>query len=282
MVVHQIASSLFSKKNQKKLDSYLTSALSFVLMKEYSVKELTKLAGVSIRTLHHYDQIGLLKPSRRSEKNYRFYGKDELLLLQQILFFKELGIELKAIKQIIHAEDFNLLEALESHKQGLKKQQQKLKTLLITLDKTIKDLKTTETMLTDKELYRGFSEEEIKSIRTEVKGRWGEKLLLETENRIRALSQTAWNSQKEKEEATNKLLGELMDLEPGHELVQKAVGQHHQNLNTYYEVDENRYRGLAEMYTQDDRFRAYYDKYQIGLADFLKEAIHIYCDMNFS
>ncbi len=90
-------------------------------MSKYSVKELAELAGVSVRTLHHYDQIDLLKPSYRSEKGYRFYERKELLLLQQILFYRKLGLTLAGIDAIINDSSFNLINALESHKKNLKK-----------------------------------------------------------------------------------------------------------------------------------------------------------------
>ncbi|MCB0703736.1 MAG: MerR family transcriptional regulator [Saprospiraceae bacterium] len=250
-------------------------------MKEYTVKQLAKLAGVSVRSLHHYDKIGLLKPSRRSEKNYRFYGPNELLLLQQILFYKMLDFDLTTISEIIHARDFDLLAALKDHKRALEKRQKQTKTLLQTIEKTIHQLQKENMMLTDKELYEGFTPEDVQAIKTEVKGRWGEKELTETENRIRAMGQEGWKDQKEKQEALNKGLADLMELEPNHPTVQQAIYEHHQLMNAYYEVDETRYRGLADMYMQDDRFKAHYDNYRNGLAEFLCEAIHVYCDQNF-
>ena len=106
-------------------------------MKNYSVKELAKLASISVRTLHYYDKIGLLKPAFRSEKGYRYYGRNELLLLQQILFYKELGFSLKDIEAIIKAADFDLTNALEKHKKALKNQLGHIKQLLKTVDNTL-------------------------------------------------------------------------------------------------------------------------------------------------
>ncbi|MBA4145294.1 MAG: MerR family transcriptional regulator, partial [Cytophaga sp.] len=88
-------------------------------MVSYSVKELSEIAGVSVRTLHLYDEIGLLKPSTRTEARYRLYGENELLRLQQILFYKELGISLEEIRSILDDPEFDLLQALESHKVAL-------------------------------------------------------------------------------------------------------------------------------------------------------------------
>ena len=103
----------------------------------YTVKQLSKLAGITPRTLHHYDEIGLLKPSRVGDNGYRYYGEESLLRLQQILFYRELDIPLADIKQIMAESRFDVLNALESHKQALKKQMERTKRLLKTVDNTI-------------------------------------------------------------------------------------------------------------------------------------------------
>lgn len=247
-------------------------------MTKYSVKQVSKLAGVSIRSLHHYDKIGLLKPKARTEKGYRYYGREELLKLQQILFYKELDFPLKEIAEILNNEEFDLVEALEFHRVQLQQRSKRLKKLLTTIDKTIVQLKNQEIMMTDKELYEGFTEEEVKKMRAEVSDKWGEKELLATEERIRTLGKEGWKDTKKKGEDIVQLLSELMDLGADHEKVQKAIQLYHRYMNTFYEVDEARYRGLAQMYVDDGRFTAYYEKYREGLAHFVKQAIDVYCD----
>ena len=110
-------------------------------MKEYTVQQLAKLAGVTVRTLHHYDHIGLLKPSSRNSARYRFYGETELLRLQQILFFKELDFNLEDIARIIDSPGFDPVDALEAHRKELQNRAERLDALLETIDKTIKRLK---------------------------------------------------------------------------------------------------------------------------------------------
>ncbi len=110
-------------------------------MKKYTAKEVANLSGVSVRTLHHYDKIGLLKPATRSEKNYRFYGEAELLKLQQILFYKELGFPLREISSILKAPDFDLIKALENHQSALKSRQQQITKMLKTIKTTLSNLK---------------------------------------------------------------------------------------------------------------------------------------------
>src|SRR5919108_6364745 len=106
-----------------------------------TVKQLSKLAGVTPRTLHHYDQIGLLKPTRVGDNGYRYYGEESVLRLQQILFYRELGIPLDDIKKIMGRRDFDVMGALRSHKEALQKQVARLNRLISTVNKTINHLK---------------------------------------------------------------------------------------------------------------------------------------------
>lgn len=246
-------------------------------MHKYSVQQLSKIAGVSVRTLHHYDRIGLLKPAERSEKNYRFYGKPELLRLQQILFYKELDFSLKEIAKILNDPDFDFLKALEFHQVELLRRADRMQQLLVTVDKTIHSLKSKKNMMTDKELYEGFSKEEIDSMRKEVKKHWGAKELLDEEERIQKLGKEGWDDHKTKGEEINNLLAELMDFHPSEKQVQQTVAMHFKHLNFYYRVSKERYEGLGKMYVDDERFKAHYDKYRDGLAVFLRDAIFIFC-----
>src|SRR5512147_2760804 len=125
----------------------------------FTVKQLSKLAGVTPRTLHHYDEIGLLKPSRVGDNGYRYYGEESLLQLQQILFYRELGIPLEEIKKIMGRRDFDVLGALYSHKDALKKQMARLNRLINTVDNTINHLKGNMEM-SNKQLFEAFSDEQ--------------------------------------------------------------------------------------------------------------------------
>ena len=247
-------------------------------MTKYSVKQLSILAGVSIRALHHYDKIGLLKPALRSETNYRYYGREELFRLQQILFYKELGFPLKEILEIMNDPAFDLVKALEFHKTALQKKAERTHQLLATIDKTISELKNKKIMMTEKEIYAGFSEKEITSIKKEVAERWGEKEIKAVEERIQLLGKEGWGDHKKKGEEINLLLAELMELPPSDIRVQKAIALHHKHLNFYYEVSKERYLGLAKMYVEDERFYAFYDKYRKDLAAFIHGAVTVYCE----
>src|SRR5438105_4241542 len=124
----------------------------------YTVKQVARMSGVSVRTLHFYDEVGLLKPAFHGANGYRFYEEAQLLMLQQILFYRELGLELKQIKRILGGSDFDKLGALESHQKVLKKNLARTRQLVVTIDKTIEHLKGTKKMK-NQEMFVGFSPE---------------------------------------------------------------------------------------------------------------------------
>jgi DNA-binding transcriptional MerR regulator/quercetin dioxygenase-like cupin family protein len=122
----------------------------------YTVKQVAEMSGVSVRTLHFYDETGLLKPSRHRANGYRFYEEPQLLILQQILFYRELGFELKQIRGILGRADFEKVAALQSHRKVLEKNLARTRTLIETIDKTILHLKGTKNMKSE-EMFLGFS-----------------------------------------------------------------------------------------------------------------------------
>jgi DNA-binding transcriptional MerR regulator len=122
----------------------------------YTVTQTAAMSGVSVRTLHFYDETGLLKPAYHKANGYRIYEEPQLLTLQQILFYRELGFELKQIKRILGRADFEKLAALESHRKILQKSLTRTRTLVETIDKTIQHLKGTRTMKSE-EMFTGFS-----------------------------------------------------------------------------------------------------------------------------
>jgi DNA-binding transcriptional MerR regulator len=121
----------------------------------YTVKQLAKMSGVSVRTLHWYDEKGLLKPSYHGANAYRYYEEEQLLMLQQILFFRELGFNLNDIQKLLSQDDFDKVRALQSHKQVLTEEINRKSNLITTIDKTISHLRGKQTMQ-DNELYHGF------------------------------------------------------------------------------------------------------------------------------
>lgn len=244
----------------------------------YTVKQLAKLAGVSVRTLHHYDQIGLLAPAGRRNNTYREYGETELLRLQQILFFKELDIPLRDIKRMLDAPRFDTLEALKSHRKIIEAKRKRLGRLVKTIDKTAAKLHNEITMK-DEELYTSFSKTEMDAYAKEAKERWGHTdAYRQSIERTQHLTDADWKRIQKDADVFNSMLASVMDKDPGSEEVQALVQQHYNSLRTFYEPNLEMYRALGQMYVDDPRFAKTYDKYAPGLAAFLRDAIQIFCD----
>lgn len=236
------------------------------------------MSGTSVRTLHYYDEIGLLKPSNVKENGYRYYEEKELIILQQILFFRELQFPLEDIRAIIRAPGFRALEALQEHKKLLELKRKKLRGLIQTIDTTINRLKGGETM-NGNDLFDSFGDDEMKQYQEEVKQRWGN-----TDAYKQSLERTKhWTKEdyeRIKKEGTvfTKRLADAMGTDVANKEVQDLVAQHHKGIETFYDCSYEMYRKLGELYVSDKRFTAYYDTFRPGLAAWLKEAIDYYCD----
>src|SRR5437868_9193226 len=132
----------------------------------YTVKQLSELAQVSVRTLHYYDEIGLLIPSQVGGNGYRYYDDQAVLRLQQILFYREIGMELMQIKDVLDSPDFDLVSALKSHRALLLEKSERLLKLVTTVDNTIKHLQGEKTM-SKRQLFEAFSDEQQKDYERE-------------------------------------------------------------------------------------------------------------------
>jgi len=248
-------------------------------MTTYTVKQLAKLAGVSVRTLHHYDHIELLRPSSRSPAGYRLYQRGDLLRLQQILFFKELDFSLAKIRNILDDPDFDEVKALEDHRQLLEQRSKRIALLINTIDNTLTRLTEDTIMpLTDAELYEGFTDEEIQTMKQEVKDSYDPETIKIADQNVRNMSKTQFQNAKEEGETIAREIAELMGQDAASPEVQVLIARHHALNEQFYPTSAEVYTGLGQMYTQDDRFRAYYDKYRPGLADFMAEAMAYYAE----
>ncbi len=245
-------------------------------MMVYTVKKLAQLAGVSVRTLHYYDQVGLLKPQSYSGSGYRLYGEDAVVRLQQILFFRELDFSLEEISRIISRPDFDVLEALQEHRVLLSKKAERLSELLATVDKTIKKLKG-ETEMDIKEYYQGFSDEKIEEYRKEVRERWGEDTLKSSEAKVKKMGKEKFAALQAE---GGRIFQEICDNRSkgaSSKEVQALVAQWRQWLENFHHYSDEAVRGLGQMYSQDPRFAEFYEKFGRDFAVFLSEAIECYC-----
>ena len=247
-------------------------------MKAYTVSQLAKMAGVSVRTLHHYDHIGLLKPSSRTQAGYRLYERQDLLRLQQILFFRELDLPLNEIQSILDDPEFDQIRSLESHRRQLQGRMERLARLLSTIDKTIQRLTEDEMTLTDEELYEGFTPEQIERYKREAREMYGPELVAESERRVRSMSKAQWNAVKEEGDQVTRAIAETADRAPGDPQVQALIARHYAWIERFYPASAEVYRGLGRGYAEHPDFRRFYDKYRPGLADFMQAAMAHYAD----
>jgi len=237
----------------------------------YTVRELALLASVTVRTLHHYDEIGLLSPADRTGAGYRLYGRDELLRLQQILFFRELGMPLADIRESLGDPGFDTVRALKAHRAELRERMKRLRRLVETIDHTIASMEE-EAVLSDEQLYEGFSKEQREVYSREASERWPEEYAAVTA-RVRKMTPERWKSIGAEGEEVTRRLAELVGEEPTSDAVQETVARHHAWIENFYPCDADRYTGLAEMYVADERFAAYYDQHAPGLAKHLSSAM---------
>jgi len=246
-------------------------------MKLFSVRELSKLAGVSPRMLRYYDAIELLKPKKRARSGYRYYGQKELLKLQQILFFKELDFPLKEIATIVNTPNFDPQDSLTFHRENLKKRIKRLRKLLKTVNRTLLQLNQNN-MTNDQDLYEGLSEERAKAYRQEAAQRWGEGRVKQSENRLKKLTKAQFKAVQDEGSAIYQEVADLMKAGESteSEKVQAVIAKHYQHLHHFYDPNPELYASLADLYVQDERFTAFFEKIAQGLAQFMSEAMKVY------
>jgi DNA-binding transcriptional MerR regulator len=243
----------------------------------YSIKELADLAGVTRRTLRYYDQLGILVPAVIGDNGYRYYDHENLLRLQQVLFYRELDVSLKDIQQIMEEDDFQPLLALKDHQEAIKRKILRLEHLLSTLDLTIKSIEG-ENHMTDQDIFNGFDETKYAE---EAADLWGN-LPQYKESQEKWISYSEAKKDeiiRESRSITLRMVTEDPDTKPDDPEVQAAVEDYYQYLNRYfYSCDVAFFQGLADMWVQDSRFALNYERIREGGAAFVREAVHIYCN----
>lgn len=248
---------------------------------EYTIQKLANLAGVSTRTLRYYDEIGIFKPARINSSGYRIYGQEEVNRLQQILFYRELGVGLDSIKDIVTAPSFDGTKALREHREKLLEKREQLDLLIANVDKTIAVTEGRITM-SNKEKFEGFKkkmvEENEKKYGKEIREKYGKDKVEASNAKVMNMTEEQYQEVTALAEQVHTTLAEAFKTgDPAGELAQKAADLHKQWLTYYWkEYSKEAHAGLAQMYVDDERFTAYYDKEQPGTAEFLRDAILIY------
>jgi DNA-binding transcriptional MerR regulator len=251
---------------------------------EYTVQKLGRLAGISTRTLRYYDEIGILKPARINSSGYRIYGKQEVDLLQQILFYRELGISLDSIRNIVLSSSFNGIEALRQHHIKLLEKKEQLEALIVNVEKTIA-MSEGRIEMSDKEKFEGFKQKLIdeneEKYGKEIREKYGKETVEKSNNYLKNMSKEDYGKMESLSAQVQETLAEAFKTgDPAGPLGQKVAELHKQWISLCWgNYSKETHAGVAQMYVDDERFTAYYDKGQPGMAVFLRDAIHIYTGM---
>jgi MerR family transcriptional regulator, thiopeptide resistance regulator len=245
----------------------------------YTVKRLSELAGITIRTLHYYDEIDLLKPSRVGANGYRHYDENALLRLQQILFYREMGMELMEIKEILDSPDFDLLAALRSHRTALEEKLSRLQKLVHTVDETIRHI-AGEIDMSDKQFFEAFSEEQQEEYTRLAWLEYGPDLVNESVRRWKSYTKAQQQAILAEAGQIYTEIAQAMEseLSPQSVEVQAILQRWHENLRYFYEPTLDVLRGLGEHYNAHPEFNANFAKLHADLPAYLQEAITQYVD----
>ena len=252
---------------------------------EYTVQKLGSLAGISTRTLRYYDEVGILKPARISSSGYRIYGQKEVDRLQQILFYRELGVSLDDIKNIVTSSSFDEANALREHREKLLEKREQLDALIANVDKTIA-LTEGRIKMSDKEKFEGFKQKMIddneKKYGKEIREKYGKDTVEKSNAKVKNMTQEQYDEVTAlANQVTETLAKAFATGDPAGELAQMAADFHKKWLMYYWsEYSKEGHAGLAQMYVDDPRFTAHYDEKQSGTAAFFRDAILIYTGMN--
>ena len=251
-------------------------------MTQYTVKDVARLSGVSVRALHHYDEIGLLKPACVGENGYRYYGREELLRLQQILFHRELEFPLEAIAAVLTAPDFDRVEALRRHRTKLAAEARRYRRLLKTLDDTLAALNG-ETHMNDKDIYKGFAPERQAEYEAWLVDRYGDEMtphIAFAKARMGAWTQADHTAHQAEVEAVERGLGDALakGLPADSDALDPLLLRHHAWVALAWKKPPTAaaYAGLADLYLGHEDFRARYEAVQPGLSDYLAAAMKAY------
>lgn len=246
----------------------------------YTIKEMANLSQTSTRTLRYYDEIGLLVPDAYSEAGYRLYGENSVDILQQIMFYKLLGLSLKEIQQIIYSEQFDLKSALLQHRSNLEAEMTRIRTLLHTIDKTMANMEGKGKMKVQ-EKFHGFKkamlDENERQFGKEAREKFGEHVDQANE-KFMDMSQSTYNEHEKLTDEMHQLFKTAYEKrDPRSTEAQQACALHQKWIKHYWShYTEEAHMGLVNMYVADERFTAYYDEIAEGLAVFIRDAMKVY------
>lgn len=239
------------------------------------INEVAKRTGVTVRTLHYYDQIGLLKPSRITEAGYRLYDREALAALQQILFFRELDFPLQEIRAIMGKSGYDRREALEKHREMLLKKRERLDGLIGLADRTLGG----ENDMSFQEFDKTELEEMKEKYAAEVRERWGgTEAYREEREKTADYDGDQWRAVNDEGAVLMRAFAKRRSEAPESAAVQKLVRQWKDYITkNFYRCTDEILAGLGAMYAGDERFTENIDRNGEGTAVFMARAIAIYC-----
>lgn len=249
---------------------------------DYTIHKLAQMAGISSRTLRHYDSIGLLRPAGVNSSGYRMYTRREVDLLQQILFYRELGMGLTDIKGILHNPAFDHTQALSGHLQALTAERARLDALIANVRRTLEEQRGGKNM-SDKEKFEGFKrgliDENERKYGAEIRQKYGDKTVDESNTKLMGMSQAEYADTEQLTKRVNDAIKAAFETsDPKGPLAMEACALHKEWLMRYWgSYSKEAHRGLGQMYVDDERFAAYYDAIAPGCAVFLRDALEAYC-----
>lgn len=241
------------------------------------INEVAKLTGVTVRTLHYYDEIGLLKPAEVTDSGYRLYDSDLLFRLQQILLLRELDFPLDEIQEILKNPAFDQTDALKRHRELLVKKREHFDNLISLVDRIMKGEKTMS--------FQEFDQTEMENMKKqfadEVKERWGSTdAYKESEKKTGSYDEPKWQQVGAESDAILKAFAQSRTKPADSAEVQALVKQWQDYITSrFYNCTNEILAGLGQMYTGDERFKENIDRNGSGTAEFMAKAIEIYCNL---
>lgn len=239
-----------------------------------TVHDLAKKTGISVRALHYYDEIHLLRPEEVNDSGYRFYGEQQIKRLSQILFFRELEFPLREIQKILDSPDFDERKALLSHRHLLMLKKERYERLIKSVDQILKGDSKMDFKAFDKTEYQNAQ----KAYQEEAKKRWGtSKEWKEYQEKMKAKPKKSAEIIEEGE-AFWKRFAQHLSEKPDSPAVQELVKEWQKYLTeNFYTCSDEMLGHLGEMYVSDERFTSYYEQFGKGMAQFVCDAIRAYC-----
>ncbi len=238
----------------------------------HTVKQVSVIAGVTPRTLRYYDEIGLLKPSRVGDNGYRFYDDESLLRLQQILLYRELGMPLDDIKRAMGRRDFDVVGALESHREELRKRITRMERLVTTVDDTILHLKGKKEM-SQRQMFEAFSDEQQAEYEKEAMQMYDPATVKASVKKWKGYTSAEKQRIGEEGNAAYEAFLGAMPKGASSAEAQAAVELWRRHMEYFWTPNDQQLLGLADGYNNDPRFKANFDKIHPKLAEFVREAV---------